>query len=90
MKGYDVRQMIISFMIQKEKIINLVDYNYNKYIKKKNQKIDYKKTKISTVIYYSYSEILIEEYLVLEENNHIHESNLLKNLTKYWEDVYNL
>ena len=90
MKGYDVQQMIISFMIQKEKIINLVDYNYNKYIKKKNQKIDYKKTKISTVIYYSYSEILIEEYLSVEKNNYIHESNLLKNLTKYWEDVYNL
>ena len=67
LKGYDVQQMIISFMIQKEKIINLVDYNYNKYIKKKNQKIEYKKTEISTVIYYSYSEILIEEYLSLKK-----------------------
>ena len=87
LKGYDVRQMIISFMIQKEKIFNLVDYNYNENIKK-GPKIESKSTKINTFIYDSYSEILIEEYLVLEENNHIHESNLLKNLKKFWEDAY--
>ena len=89
LKGYDVRQMIISFMIQKEKIFNLVDYNYNENIKK-GPKFESKNTKINTFIYDSYSEILIEEYLFLEENNHIHESNLLKNLKKFWEDAYDL
>ena len=93
LKGHNIHQMIVSFLILKEKYFSLFDYDYD-YNKKSNKKnvsgIEPKITKKNILEYNYDSSILIELYLLEQENKYINESDFYKNLEVYWKENYNL